>query len=367
MRDVFDIYTIIFLALAVFIFLRLRSVLGQRTGRERPPYDPYSARDARAPTSDKVVALPGRKADAAALEAEAAEPADRWRGIAEHGSAVAKGLDAIAAADTSFERAFRRRRAALTGYSQRFCRGDRPRARASVGARSMGFEAALRERERRPNAESSSSLSTRRNYFAKYAVTRRRSRALCFAIVPGRANARECCGGQPRQNYRGHRRVDLRARFDFARSQLETCGDRSRTMILARSPAMRVLTRALLVISTAALVASGASAKPADKVPAQPVAKATAKPASKATAEPASKSKSVAKPAPRPPVLKIAGSQIEPLAFVDIDGWAADDHAAAFAAFMVSCKAILKSSPKMRASRPLMYRALYDSAAARPR
>ena len=46
MADVFDIYTIIFLALAVFIFLRLRSVLGQRTGRERPPYDPYSARDA---------------------------------------------------------------------------------------------------------------------------------------------------------------------------------------------------------------------------------------------------------------------------------------------------------------------------------
>ena len=47
LRDVFDIYTIIFLALAVFIFLRLRSVLGQRTGRERPPYDPYSsARDA---------------------------------------------------------------------------------------------------------------------------------------------------------------------------------------------------------------------------------------------------------------------------------------------------------------------------------
>ena len=34
-----DIYTIIFLALAVFIFLRLRSVLGQRTGSERPPFD----------------------------------------------------------------------------------------------------------------------------------------------------------------------------------------------------------------------------------------------------------------------------------------------------------------------------------------
>jgi peptidoglycan lytic transglycosylase A len=104
-------------------------------------------------------------------------------------------------------------------------------------------------------------------------------------------------------------------------------------MILARSHAMRVLTRGFLIITALALVTSGAGAKPAAK----------SKPA-----------------APRPPVLKIAGSQIEPLALGDIDGWAADDHAAAFAAFLVSCKAILKSSPKIRASRPLMYRALYD-------
>ena len=62
----FDIYTIIFLALAVFIFLRLRSVLGQRTGRERPPMDPFnSARDVRPSSDGKVVALPGRAPDAA--------------------------------------------------------------------------------------------------------------------------------------------------------------------------------------------------------------------------------------------------------------------------------------------------------------
>ena len=98
MRDVFDIYTIIFLALAVFIFLRLRSVLGQRTGRERPPYDPYSARDARPPApGDKVVALPGRAPDAAPKPAEPVEPVDRWKGIAEPGSALAAGLDAIVA------------------------------------------------------------------------------------------------------------------------------------------------------------------------------------------------------------------------------------------------------------------------------
>src|SRR5205085_11205132 len=76
MAEVFDIYTIIFLALAVFIFLRLRSVLGQRTGRERPPYDPYSARDAvRSPAGEKVVTLPQRGADAPPRPAEATAPA----------------------------------------------------------------------------------------------------------------------------------------------------------------------------------------------------------------------------------------------------------------------------------------------------
>ena len=146
----FDIYTIIFLALAVFIFLRLRSVLGQRTGRERPPYDPYSARDARTATNDKVVALPGRKTDAAVRPAETAEPADRWRGIAEHGSAVAKGLDAIAAADPNFDAQhfIAGARAAYEMIVNAFAAGDR-RALKGLLSREVydGFEAAIRERE----------------------------------------------------------------------------------------------------------------------------------------------------------------------------------------------------------------------------
>ena len=150
MRDVFDIYTIIFLALAVFIFLRLRSVLGQRTGRERPPYDPYSTRDARPATNDKVVALPGRKTDAAARPAEAAEPADRWRGIAEHGSAVAKGLDAIAATDPDFDAQhfIAGARAAYEMIVNAFAAGD-SRALKGLLSREVyeGFEAAIRERE----------------------------------------------------------------------------------------------------------------------------------------------------------------------------------------------------------------------------
>jgi len=105
MRDLFDIYTIIFLALAVFIFLRLRSVLGQRTGRERPPYDPYSAREPVRPAAEKIVALPNRSAESAVPKpAEQVEVSpERWKGIAEPGSTIASGLDAIAGADTNFD------------------------------------------------------------------------------------------------------------------------------------------------------------------------------------------------------------------------------------------------------------------------
>src|SRR6202012_3918626 len=101
--DVFDIYTIIFLALAVFIFLRLRSVLGQRTGPERPPYDPYPAPDpVRNAANDKVIPLPPRASEPPKA-GEVKETGDRYAGIAPAGSAVARGLDAIAAADKGFD------------------------------------------------------------------------------------------------------------------------------------------------------------------------------------------------------------------------------------------------------------------------
>jgi predicted lipid-binding transport protein (Tim44 family) len=99
-----DIYTIIFLALAVFIFLKLRSVLGQRTGRERPPYDPYSTRDVRAAGENNVVTLPGRAAEAPPRSLPAdSPPAERWKGVAESGTPIAAGLDAIVQADREFD------------------------------------------------------------------------------------------------------------------------------------------------------------------------------------------------------------------------------------------------------------------------
>src|SRR3954454_12940444 len=86
MQDVFDIYTIILLALAVIIFLKLRSVLGQRTGRERPPFNPYAAREARPASTDKVVALPPRNGETFAAKVSDKPAADRWKGIAPAGS-----------------------------------------------------------------------------------------------------------------------------------------------------------------------------------------------------------------------------------------------------------------------------------------
>jgi predicted lipid-binding transport protein (Tim44 family) len=155
MRDVFDIYTIIFLALAVFIFLRLRSVLGQRTGRERPPMDPFnSARDSVRPSSDgKVVALPGRAPNAAPRSTEPdEEPVDRWKGIAEPGSAVALGLDAIVKEDPSFDP-----KHFITGAKQAYemivsayAAGDTKQLRNLLSREVYdGFDAAISGREQR--------------------------------------------------------------------------------------------------------------------------------------------------------------------------------------------------------------------------
>jgi predicted lipid-binding transport protein (Tim44 family) len=154
MRDLFDIYTIIFLALAVFIFLRLRSVLGQRTGRERPPYDPYSAREAARPSSnDNVVALPPRPAgEAAPAPAPDAEPADRWKGVAEQGSPAAIGLDAVVAQDPTFDaRHFLTgARAAYEMIVTAYAQGDR-RSLKNLLSKEVydGFEQALKDRETR--------------------------------------------------------------------------------------------------------------------------------------------------------------------------------------------------------------------------
>jgi predicted lipid-binding transport protein (Tim44 family) len=162
MQDVFDIYTIIFLALAVFIFLRLRSVLGQRTGRERPPYDPYSARDAMRPASEKVVALPNRATEQAKNSGEkpaeqtepekVADSGDRWKDIAAPGSPQFAGLNAIVAADPAFDakQFLAGARGAYEMIVNAFAEGDRRSLKGLLSKEVYdGFESAIAEREQR--------------------------------------------------------------------------------------------------------------------------------------------------------------------------------------------------------------------------
>jgi len=161
MQDVFDFWWIIYATIAVVIFVKLRSVLGQRTGRERPPYDPYSARDSlrpsanndRPPTSDNVVSLPGRSAEPVPRPPEAAAPpADRWSGLAAPDSPVAAGLDAIAREDRTFDgkHFIAGARTAYEMIVVAFAEGDRRQLRSLLSREVFdGFDAVISERERR--------------------------------------------------------------------------------------------------------------------------------------------------------------------------------------------------------------------------
>ena len=152
-----DIYTIIFLALAVFIFVRLRSVLGQRTGGERPPFD-HAARNALQGAQDNardknVVSMPGKVIDQPPLgpTADAPQPTDRWKDIAQPGSALAQGLDAIFMKDQSFDPGhfLSGARSAYEMIVLAFANGDRRALRDLLSTEVYeSFDAVIKERER---------------------------------------------------------------------------------------------------------------------------------------------------------------------------------------------------------------------------
>ncbi|GGC51671.1 Tim44/TimA family putative adaptor protein [Chelatococcus reniformis] len=157
MQDSFDLTTIIFLALAVFVIWRLRSVLGQRTGSERPPTDPFARREPPLPKpeqaagdrrDDNVVQLPGTST-APAMEMA---PEERWKGVAEPGSPVAAGLDSIVAQEPSFDGSgfVQGAKAAYEAIVTAFAAGDRRTLKGLLSREVFdGFEGAIAEREKR--------------------------------------------------------------------------------------------------------------------------------------------------------------------------------------------------------------------------
>ena len=148
-----DIYTIIFLALAVFIFLRLRSVLGQRTGSERPPYDRAAPSVAQRTQENNVVPMPGAVIDQAPLAptADVALPSERWKGLAEAGTPLAQGLDAIVAQDSAFDpRHFiSGARSAYEMIVLAFANGDRRALKDLLSTEVFeSFDAVIKDREK---------------------------------------------------------------------------------------------------------------------------------------------------------------------------------------------------------------------------
>jgi membrane-bound lytic murein transglycosylase A len=57
--------------------------------------------------------------------------------------------------------------------------------------------------------------------------------------------------------------------------------------------------------------------------------------------------------------VKLRNAQVDPIAFSALDGWADDDHGAAYVSFVNSCKAILKGTKAMRHTRPV-YAGLFE-------
>jgi predicted lipid-binding transport protein (Tim44 family) len=155
MSGLFDIYNIIFLVLAVAIFLRLRSVLGRRTGNERPPVDFRTSEtgEAAPARADNVVALPGtRPGEVPAPAPAGSDAADRVAKVAPEGSTLNEHLRAIVAADPSFdpERFLAGARAAYEMTVTAFAEGDRKTLKSLLSKEVYdGFTSAIADRESR--------------------------------------------------------------------------------------------------------------------------------------------------------------------------------------------------------------------------
>ena len=156
MSEAFDIYTILFLVLAVVIFIRLRNVLGRRTGNERPPYDPYAAPDTkRAEANEPAVALPRGRSGRAPVEASGPSTEDIEARLGRHAakdSPLGQSLTALMRADPGFDpnQFLDGAKAAYETIVMAFAQGDEAELNQLLGSDVFeGFQRAIREREER--------------------------------------------------------------------------------------------------------------------------------------------------------------------------------------------------------------------------
>lgn len=150
MTGFFDIYSIIFLVIAVVIFMRLGSVLGRRTGNEPSPYDGGLKNGAAASRNDNVVSLPSREP----IRPGAAAPVDN-SSIERHaaaGTPLYESLVELRSAMPDFdpEHFLQGARMAYEMVVTAFADGDRATLKNLLAADVFdGFLAAIAEREAR--------------------------------------------------------------------------------------------------------------------------------------------------------------------------------------------------------------------------
>ncbi|MEM8703846.1 MAG: Tim44/TimA family putative adaptor protein [Pseudomonadota bacterium] len=156
MNEIFDPLNLVLMGLAVFILFRLRSVLGKRTGNERPPFDPYSKPDQtneQTNGQDNVIPLPNQGDQPADMMPEQSQGGDVVIDkVAPEGSALNSALKQILSVDRSFEPGefLGGARAAYEMIVMAFADGDKKALKNLLSPEVYdGFLGAIEDREKR--------------------------------------------------------------------------------------------------------------------------------------------------------------------------------------------------------------------------
>jgi predicted lipid-binding transport protein (Tim44 family) len=139
-----DFITLFFLVAAVLIFLQLRSVLGRRTGSEKPPFDPYSPRD--------VAKNPGGADDGKVVTLPRRDVPDDETTFAKPDTPLNSALRELVKADATFKlkEFLNGAKMAYEMIVMAFADGDRKTLKGLLSKEVFeGFEAAISERESR--------------------------------------------------------------------------------------------------------------------------------------------------------------------------------------------------------------------------
>jgi predicted lipid-binding transport protein (Tim44 family) len=158
-----DVITLLFLVVAVAIFIKLRSVLGRRTGHEQTRFERYKAqqearqRNGELVGQDKIVTLPRREREEedvrpAAPAQQAADGEQRVREYAAGNAEVSRGLVEIFRADGTFDpdHFVQGAKAAYEIIVTAFAEGNRRTLKNLLNSEVYeGFNGAIAERERR--------------------------------------------------------------------------------------------------------------------------------------------------------------------------------------------------------------------------